>query len=323
MIHRILCMCAVAVVVVRFAGVKEHNPGIDGQTVGGRIHHAGIFPRSIQTGQPGTAGDEGERNPWESAVARMVFVQDKKNRQPAMSVFQEGEELTYEVGYMLLKLGTIVSRVTAIDTVKGKIHYHTECLARSYKGVPLVSLWTKFQSSVDERFGSVSFSTKERMKDTLHKYINYTYPRNRDVVFVSERIGNKPVPVNYDTLSLDGKRWQDGLSLLFYARAFATQRFTDRVPVLIYRTKATTTINFGVKEEPQEIDAVPYPIRTVKLDGETGFTGIFGLTGGFEGWFSKDGAAVPIYAKMHVIIGSVSIELISWKKPGWKPPRSS
>jgi hypothetical protein len=268
------------------------------------------------------AMDAGERRySGEELTAGFVLEQGKPSRQPALSVFQVGEELTYEVGYLLVKLGTIVSRVTGIDTVKGKVYYRTECLMRSYKGVPLVTLWTKFQSTVDQSLGSVSFSAKERYKDTTYKYIHYTYPKNRDVVFVSERIGNKPVPSNYDTLKLDGVRWQDGLSLLFYARAFALQRFTDRVPVLIYRTKATTTINFGVKEEKQEIDAVNYPIRTMKLDGETGFTGIFGLTGGFEGWFSKDWAAVPIYAKMHVIIGSVSVELISWKKNGWTPPR--
>jgi hypothetical protein len=262
--------------------------------------------------------DGGESAP--AAEYRFEMSAPAQQRSPAFSIFQKGEELTYEVSYLTIKLGTIISRVVSIDTVKGKVFYRAECVMRTYKGVPLVSLWTRFQSTIDDRFGCVSFSAKEKIKDTLNKYINYTFPKNRDVVYVSERIGNKPVPRNYDTLKLEGKSWQDGLSLLFYARAFATQRFTSHVPVLIYRSRATTKIDFGVAGEEMEIDAVKYPINTVKLEGETGFTGILGLTGGFEGWFSKDAAAVPIYAKMHVIIGSVAVELIGWKRPGWTPP---
>jgi hypothetical protein len=245
-----------------------------------------------------------------------------QTRAPNYAVFERGEELTYEVSYLTIKLGTIIARCTAVETdAKGRTSYKMECLMRTYSGIPFVTLWTRFQSTVDQRPACRSFSAKEKYKDTLFKYINYTFPGNRDVVYVSERIGNKPVPYNYDTLKLDGRQWQDGLSLLFYARAFAAQRFTARVPVLIYRSKAITTINFRVEDEDMDIDAVDYDVATMKLDGETGFTGIFGLTGGFEGWFSRDAAAVPIYAKMHVYLGSVAIELIRWKKPNWKPPR--
>jgi hypothetical protein len=60
----------------------------------------------------------------------------------------------------------------------------------------------------------------------------------------------------------------------------------------------------------------------VKFDGKLDFTGIFGLSGEFEGWFSNDEARVPILAKMKVLIGSVTIELMSWKRKGWAPPRA-
>ena len=70
-----------------------------------------------------------------------------------------------------------------------------------------------------------------------------------------------------------------------------------------------------------DIDAVDYDIACVRLDGETEFRGIFGLTGYFEGWFSDDESAVPIVAKMQVIIGSIKLELKQWKKKGWMPPK--
>ena len=56
--------------------------------------------------------------------------------------------------------------------------------------------------------------------------------------------------------------------------------------------------------------------------GQARWTGLYGLSGNFEGWFSNDEARVPIKAKMSVYIGSVVIELKSWKRPDWKPPKS-
>lgn len=239
---------------------------------------------------------------------------------PNLKVYQSGEEMTYEVSYSFIKLGQITSRVVAVDTVKKKVFFKTEGYIRTYNGVPFVKLKTLFQSTVNEDVTSISFSTKEAYKDTMNKYIHYTFPKKRDVLYFSERLGNTPVQQHYDTIALEGKKWQDGLSLLFYARAHAHQRYDDHVPVLVYRTKATTTIHFGTGRERIKIDATNYPVRTVKLDGETGFTGIFGLTGGFEGWFSEDDAAVPIFAKMHVYVGSIKIELVNWKRKGWGPP---
>ena len=93
------------------------------------------------------------------------------------------------------------------------------------------------------------------------------------------------------------------------------------IPTLINEQKVTTRINFSGKREPVEVDAIDYPIDAVKFEGTADFVGIFGLTGDFEGWFSNDEARVPIMAKMKVILGSVTIELMQWKRAGWTPPR--
>jgi hypothetical protein len=69
------------------------------------------------------------------------------------------------------------------------------------------------------------------------------------------------------------------------------------------------------------IDAVDYEIDCRRLDGKTDFVSVYGLTGDFEGWFSNDEARVPILAKMKVILGSVTIELMAWNRTGWKPPK--
>ncbi|MBR9975397.1 MAG: DUF3108 domain-containing protein [Bacteroidetes bacterium] len=237
--------------------------------------------------------------------------------------FQAGEELQYEVSYLGIGLGTISTRVNAVQTGAGERRISAECLIRTYKGVPFVTLNTLFQTVMGDSLESLRFRNREYLAgEKVFKEILYTFPKNLDRVYISEEVERHPEWAKQDTLELEGKRWQDGLSLFYYARAFSHDRRRCKVPVLMYRTKATTEIHFGVKEEEEDIDAVEYDIRCTKLEGETGFTGIFGLTGGFEGWFSDDEAAIPIRAKMHVLIGSINIELVKWKRKGWKPPRA-
>jgi hypothetical protein len=239
-----------------------------------------------------------------------------------MDVFQQGEELTYRVSYLGIGLGSITSRVVSVDSTRDGVRISAEGLIRTYRGVPFVTLNTLYQSRIDDSLGSSGFRNKEYIvEDSAFKHIEYIYKPGLGVVYINEFIEQKSGSEKRDTLDLEGKRWQDGLSLLFYARAFAHAKCTRHIPVLMYRSKAMTKIRFGVGRDGVDIDAVKYDIGTVKLEGETGFTGIFGLTGGFEGWFSDDGAAIPITAKMHVLIGSVRIELIKWKRKGWKPPR--
>ncbi len=93
------------------------------------------------------------------------------------------------------------------------------------------------------------------------------------------------------------------------------------IPAIVKEEKVNTFIDFTNKRETVEVDAIEYPVDVVEFEGKAEFVGIFGLTGDFEGWFSNDEARVPIVAKMKVIIGSVTLELMEWKRPGWIPPR--
>ncbi len=247
----------------------------------------------------------------------------RKLETPNLQIFQEGEELVYEVSYLGMGLGSITTRVSSAASADGTPRFAAECRVITYRGVPFVTLNTLFQSIMGASLQSTFFRNKEFLSgEGVFKYIEYAFPKNRNHVYISERVDEHPEWAKSDTLSLEGKQWQDGLSLFFYARAFSHSYRQRNIPVLMYFTKATTSIQFGVENEEEDIDAVDYDIRCRKLEGETGFTGIFGLTGGFEGWFSDDAAAVPIRAKMHVILGSVHIELIKWKRKGWKPPRA-
>jgi hypothetical protein len=113
----------------------------------------------------------------------------------------------------------------------------------------------------------------------------------------------------------------DGLSLFFFARDKLLSGQQFNVPTLIKEQKANSFLDFRNERTSVEVDAIDYPVDVVHFDGHLDFVGIFGLTGGFEGWFSNDEARVPIMAKMKVLIGSVTVELMKWNRQGWTPPR--
>jgi hypothetical protein len=156
--------------------------------------------------------------------------------------------------------------------------------------------------------------------------VYYFSPSTR--TFITENayvkaLDDLPEPkATYDTLRLSFDRFQDGTSILYFARAHIHSRQAIAVPTLVRGKAGRTEFYLPAERTVEKIDAVPYPIRVLQLEGKADFEGIFGLTGDFIGWFSDDAAAVPIKAKMKVILGSINIELIEWKRPGWSPPRT-
>jgi hypothetical protein len=237
---------------------------------------------------------------------------------PPSRVLVEGEELIYNVRYGFIDLGQVKIKITNgvrnayYAGVQGKAYID------SYKKVPFVDLHAVFESVIDTAVFSRYFVARLRDKEHWNtaRY-SFEYDRNRVLIEVGDM---DTVVTRRDTLAID-RHFEDGLSLFFYAR---DQLYAGReiiVPTLIQEAKVTTSINFTRERTSVEVDAVDYPIDVIGFEGRADFVGIFGLTGGFEGWFSNDEARVPIMAKMKVLIGSVTIELMKWTRAGWTPPR--
>ena len=236
-------------------------------------------------------------------------------------MFMVGESLEYEVSYSLFHLGTV--RIEVIDQVpKGSFSvYRAKAYMDSYSGVPFVSLHFVFYSEMAPEAYSVFFSGYDTRDPKNTSFADYVFDYSRHVVTYEKGVKQKPEVSlkGSDTISTT---FQDGLSLFFCARANAGMQKKMNVPTFVNEKKVNTFIHFTNKVVPMEIDVVKFPIRTVELDGSADFVGIFGLTGGFQGWFSDDEAAIPIVARMKVILGSVYIELKAWNRPGWYPPRA-
>ncbi len=230
-----------------------------------------------------------------------------------------GEELTYEVSYSFIKLGQLKIFVENKKIINGKIFYNTIAYIDSYSGLPFVSLHMIYQSIISQNFFPVFFKGIVK-KDDYSTFTDYYFKYDSSLVRIKKG-KTDPYELWTDSTEAMHKKYQDGLSILYYARSLSGTGKSVDVPCYVNEKKGITTLNTYKNVTGISIDAVKYDIACVREDGRMNFISIFGLTGNFEGWFSDDEASVPIVAKLKVIIGNVTVELKSWDKPGWTPPK--
>jgi hypothetical protein len=234
-------------------------------------------------------------------------------------VFSVGEELVYNVRYSFVNLGQIRIQTIREANGPGYLAYVGKALIASYSSVPFVNVRATFESTIDTAMYSRAFASTSKDGD-YYEFVKYNFDYSRKKLFIE--IGSRDTVVSKrETLDV-GVPCQDGLSLFFFARDNLFTKRSFRLPTIIKEEKVNTTITFRDERTEVEIDAVDYPVDVVRFEGTADFVGFFGLTGDFEGWFSNDEARVPIMAKMEVILGNVTVELMEWKRPGWSPPRA-
>jgi len=185
----------------------------------------------------------------------------------------------------------------------------------------LADVHIRFHGTMDEEAFSYTWVSDDSSESIVEfRTMDFDYAKGRMYYARGRRPpGGKNVITGRDTIAIRD-RSQDGMSLLFFAREHVQGARPMRIPTFVDNREAATQINFRGKREVVEIDAVQYPVQTVTFDGSANFVGVFGLTGGFEGWFSDDESRVPIIGRMKVILGSVKVELTKWRRGSWAPP---
>lgn len=233
---------------------------------------------------------------------------------------QPGEKLTYEVAYMGIKLGTICITTGDLTNYNGKSCYITEADIATYKSIPFVKMkvlyrsWTDKSITCSHRFYGLYHS--KNYVDTQKIYFNY----EKKNIYVSK--GNKNglyFEKSYGNPS--SRKFVNGMSLFFLARNFLTCGKKITVPTIIDKDTAKTDINFTGERRSAKAEAVNYAVACRHFHGMAHWTGIYGLTGYFEGDFSDDEARVPIRAKLQLYLGAVDVELIKYQRKGWTPPK--
>lgn len=230
-----------------------------------------------------------------------------------------GEEITYVVSYSFLKLGEVKLKIRDKKEVNGKTFYSTVAYMNSYPGVPLVDLHQIYESRVNQDYYSSFFRGIVKYPD-YSTFTEYNFDYSKGAVKIKKGKVN-PHELWTDSLWNNDKFMQDGLSIFYYARMNLGSKKSVNLPCFVNEKKEYTKINFYPEVQKVNIDAVKYDIASLRLDGNTDFVSVFGLTGYFEGWFSNDEASIPLVAKMKVIVGNVKLELKEWKREGWIPPR--
>lgn len=238
--------------------------------------------------------------------------------------FPPGEELLYEVSWWIVRLGTI--RVRVVDTADGGGGMRTTARADidSYSGIPLANLHVTTETVMDSGWRSDRFLGITQDGDAW-RTIRYRYAAGESLLFVERGSAAGREARDFEVTKVEtvgvGPGYHDGLSILYFARARAANGGELAVATVVEGAKGSTAFDFHGERGAEEIDAVDYPVDVIGLSGRADFSGIFGLTGEFEGRFSNDDAHVPVRATLEVVLGSVSVELIGWKRGGWKPPR--
>lgn len=241
------------------------------------------------------------------------------NPKPKLKL-QVGEELIYKVKYTFLTLGSLKFQILEKDTIDNHPVYHCILYMDSNPSLPFVNLHDIYESYIDEDIYSRRFLAWERKSD-FTIFTQYDMDYEKQQVHIIEK---KMTPTD-TTLTLDSiavldtpRKVQDGLSILFIARALVKNKKMMSVPVFAFNELKYTFINFTGEQKKIEVNDQKY--KAYYLDGYLKFVGIAGVKDGFKGWFSPDEQSVPLKAHMEAFIGHVTLQLESHKN--WELAKS-
>jgi hypothetical protein len=118
-----------------------------------------------------------------------------------------GEELTYEVSWMSVKLGQIRLRMLEPRSDSNGIRYQAEAHVDSYTGIPFIDLHVVDCTEMDKEFFSQGFHSTERKDDKrwLSETSHYNFPQKLLVVEKCYRQGKDSAPSTpawFDTVAL-------------------------------------------------------------------------------------------------------------------------
>jgi hypothetical protein len=229
---------------------------------------------------------------------------------------QLGEDFTYIVKYAFFNLGEVRIKVVDKELIKNIPVLKIVALMDSYEDLPFVKIHQVYESFIDSTFFPRKFVGTMNDVDTTITIYEFNSDSSVHILRGFRSSGKYFI----DSIASVSQKLQDGLSILFFARVNFHSASEISIPCFVNENEEKADIKYYSESESVSIESVDYEIDCNRLEGETDFVSVYGLTGHFEGWFSNDKASVPIIAKLNVLIGSVTLELIDWNKNLWNPP---
>lgn len=231
-----------------------------------------------------------------------------------------GEELQYEISYLGVKLCKIVVTTHGKDKFGNVIVQKVRAKIDTYS-IPYVSFTGTFESLLDPALThshQLTINSKLMKQPWETQKVVFDYAKG--VAIHGKWHGSSQI--YDDKFAIKGK-WNDPISLIFLTRQYSSIKRRISVPTIMDVRKFNVTIDLTGKKESVSISAINYPIKSVYLTAKADWKGVYGLSGMAEAWFSDDAARVPLKAKVDMKIGSVTIELVKWKRQGWLPPKAN
>ncbi|HQI40362.1 MAG: hypothetical protein B6D44_08705 [Ignavibacteriales bacterium UTCHB2] len=231
-----------------------------------------------------------------------------QNEKINYNVFQPGETLIYKVKWTFIRLGTITIKTESID---GNSDYvKISMLVESSPGLFFINIKEYNESIVDVRnCMSVSYygdfiNGSEKTKI----FTSYNQTTGTASVKIIDDVNKKEI---FSDTIYNSPRYVEGPSLFFFTRALSKAGRTFNVPTMIEGAIENTKIVFTDTKEELTVDAFPEPVLTRKYYGIAEWEGgtSQGMSGDFTGWITADDAAIPVYAEVEVLLGSLKIEL--------------
>ncbi len=251
-------------------------------------------------------------------------------------ILQVGEELVYTVSFGFIKLGEVKFNLNSTFYENNKKYFTAKAEMKSYEGIPFLSVRYIFESVMREEKGKIlseKFHSSEFKDDNSGERViirtdyEFDYSSDNDTGFIrvkryKDNGRDKILEVDKTELFEKGMEFQDGLSIVYFARINSYKKDrSKKVNIYINEKQSFIAYSFNYNRDAVSIDLVDYDMAAIKIDGKADFIGVLGLTGEFEGWLSDDDERIPLKARFNIILGSVTLELTSYKRTGWKPPK--
>ncbi|KAA3609696.1 MAG: DUF3108 domain-containing protein [Calditrichaeota bacterium] len=221
--------------------------------------------------------------------------------------WQIGEELSYKVSWGFIPVGTL--NLSILDTMQIDVQktYHVRLNIDSNPWLFFVNMHSTFDGYLLNNTFPRRLVVQEEI-DGMNYKSRYDFDYTNNIIN-SHYESIEDTSVNIDTGKVMDKKYQDGMSIIYYARANCHKNNQEQLNLFYEAKEGLLDINFTGQVDSIETDFSETKIPAFYLNGEAHFKAIAGFTGKYEGWFSNDKQRIPLAARMEVFLGSVYLEL--------------
>ncbi len=217
-----------------------------------------------------------------------------------------GQHLGYDVHYGPLKLGYLDIEMYE-GRKDGEATWWAQYVVRTAPGLPFFTINDTFHVHIKRNLSYTICMTQyihEKDMDAVEVYetdYNTGWMEVRTVWGLGywEYI-RQPLPPNTF----------DPLSMTWFAQQLILRGESDTANSMISGGYEHTIIYVLQPDRDWELAGRTWN-KAIKVEGILKYAGIAGLTGDYTGWFSNDGKTLPLVSNFKIIIGSVTIRLIS------------